>query len=80
MGGGEESPRGTNTLRVEELPQGDETSEVTLEGDRVPGADGSGRVGDGNSSVTQDAEGSTATCRGEEIESEMEPAAPLITL
>ena len=38
--GGVESPLGIDTPGVEELPQGDDTSGVTPEGDRVPGEDG----------------------------------------
>ena len=64
MGRGIKSPRGTNTPGVEELPHGDETSGVTLEGNGVPRADGQGRGGDGNSSATKDTEGSGNTSRG----------------
>ena len=35
--GGVESLRGTDTPGVEELPQGDKTSGVTLNGDGIPG-------------------------------------------
>ena len=52
VGGGVELPRGINTPRVEELPQGDETFKVTPEGDGVPGADGQGRGGDRKSPAT----------------------------
>ena len=43
VGGGVESPRGTNTPGVEELPWGNQTSGVTIEGDKVPGEDGQGQ-------------------------------------
>ena len=43
VGGGVELPRGTNTPGVEELPWGNQTSGVTLEGDKVPGEDGQGQ-------------------------------------
>ena len=72
--------RGTNTHGVEDLPRGGKTSGVTLEGNRVPGADGQGRGGDENYSATRDTEGSTKTCRREEMESDMELASPPITL
>ena len=40
--GGVESPQGTDTLIVEELPQGDETPRVTTTGKVVPREDGRG--------------------------------------
>ena len=49
VGRGIKSLRGTNTPGVEELPYGDETSGVTLEGNGVPRVDGQGQGGDGNS-------------------------------
>ena len=73
-------PRGTNNPRVEEFPLGDKTSGVTLKGDGVTGTDWQGQVGGGNSSATWDTKGITATCHGEEMEIEMEPVAPPITL
>ena len=76
VGGGVKFPRGTDTPRVEELPQGGKTSRVTSEGDRVPRVDGRGREGDGNSPATQDTEGSGNNSCGEEMESGQEPAAP----
>ena len=67
--------RGTNKPGVEELSRGDETSGVTLEGNRVTGTHGRGRVRDGNSSSTRDTKGNTSTRRREEMASGMEPAA-----
>ena len=52
VGGGVESPSGTNTPGVEELPRGDKSSGVTLEGNGVTGSDRQGRGGDGNSPST----------------------------
>ena len=69
-----ESPRGTNTPRVEELPRGGETSRVTLEGDGVPGADRQGRGGYRKSSATQDIKSTTNTRRGEYMVSVQGPA------
>ena len=69
-------PRGTVNILVEELPQGDETSGMTLEGSGVPGADRRGRGGDGKSPSTQDTKGSRNTSRKEEMASGKEPAAP----
>ena len=43
VGGGVDSPRGTKTTGVEELPRGDKTFRVTPEGDIVPGEDKQGR-------------------------------------
>ena len=71
--------RGTDAPGVEEFPREDETSGVTLEGNGVPGADVQGQGGDGNSFSAWDAKGTTATCRGEEMESKMNPGAPPIT-
>ena len=78
VGGGVESPRGTNTPRVEELPWGDENSGVTLEVDGVQGAEGQGRGWDGNPPATRDTKGSGDTSRGEEMASGQEPTAPQI--
>ena len=44
VGGVVESLRVTDTPVVEEFPRGDETSGVTLEGDRVTRADGQGEI------------------------------------
>ena len=76
MGWGVELPRGTDAPGVEYLLLGDKTSGVTLEGNIVPGADGWGWGGDGNSPATRDTDGSGNTIRGEEIASGQEPAAP----
>ena len=67
MGGGFESPRGTDNPVVEDLPQGDENDGGTLEGDRVPGGDRMGRVGDRNSPATRNTKGSTNTSGREEM-------------
>ena len=69
MGGGVESPRVTDNTRVEELPQGDKTSWVTLEGHGVPGTDGWGRGVEGNSQSTLDTKDISKFIRGEDIES-----------
>ena len=50
-------PRGIDTTRVEGLPRGEETSEVTPEGNGMPGADEQGWGGDENSLSTRDTEG-----------------------
>ena len=63
VGGGVELLRGTDTSVVEELPQGDETSGLNLKGNGVPGTDGRGRGGEGNSSATWVAEVTTLTSR-----------------
>ena len=42
VGGGVDSPKGTDTPGVEELPWGDETSGVSPEGDGVLGLDSRG--------------------------------------
>ena len=42
VGGGGESPQGTSTSGVAELPRGDETPRVTTAGDEVPGEEGWG--------------------------------------
>ena len=55
MGGGVELPQVIDTPGVEELPQGEETSGVTLEGGVVLGADERGQGVDKNSPDTQDA-------------------------
>ena len=52
VGGRVELPRGIYTPQVEELPWGDETSEVTPEGDGFPGEDRRGRGGERNSPTT----------------------------
>ena len=78
VGGGVESPRGTDNPGVEELPRGDKTSGVTPEGDVVPGADGRGQGGDGNSPATRDTEGRRNTRRGEEMEIDQDLSAPPI--
>ena len=78
VGGGVESPRGTDNPGVEELPRGDKTSGVTPEGNRVPGADGRGQGGDGNSPATRDTKGRSNTSRGEEMEIDQDLAAPPI--
>ena len=77
VGGKVESPRGTNTPGVEELPQGDETSRVTPKGNIVPEAEGQGQVGDINSPANRDTEGSGNNSCGEEMAGGQEPAAPL---
>ena len=69
-GGGVELPRGTKISRVEELPRGGGISGVN----RVPGTEGQGQGGDGNSPATQDNEGSSSTSRGEEMGSDQELA------
>ena len=76
MGGGFEFPRGTDTPGVEEFPRGVETSGGTLKGNRVPGADGWGKVGDGNSPAARDTEGTTATRHREYLAIGQEPEAP----
>ena len=68
----------TNTPGVEELPQRDETSGVTLKGDRVPGTDGWVRGGDRNSPTTRDTKGSVNNISGEEMTSGQDPEAPHI--
>ena len=78
VGGGVESPQGIDTPGMKEMPQGDETSRVTLKGDGVMGARRQGRGGNRNSPVTRDTKGTTATRRGEDITSEQEPVAPPI--
>ena len=55
VGGGVELPQVIDTPGVEELPQGEETSGVTLEGGVVLGADERGQGVDKNSPDTQDA-------------------------
>ena len=75
-GGGIKSSRVTNNPGVEELLRGGETSEVTLEGDRVPEMDGWGPGGDGNSPATRDTKGNTATSRGKKMSSGQEPVVP----
>ena len=42
VGGGGDSPQGTSTSGVAELPRGDETPRVTTAGDEVPGEEGWG--------------------------------------
>ena len=44
-GRGVKLPRGADTTRVEELPQGDKTSGVTVKGNGITGADGRRRGG-----------------------------------
>ena len=51
-------PRGIDTLGVEELPQGDETSGVTPKGNGVTGTERRGWGGDGNSPATHDTKAS----------------------
>ena len=68
VGGGVDSPRGTNIPRVEEFPWRDEIYGVNLKGDRVWGEDGQGRGGDTKSLATQDTKWSTITCRIEEMD------------
>ena len=75
--GGSSIPRVINTPGVEEIPWGDKTSGVTSEGDVVPGEDGRGQEGDGNSPTTRDTEASGDSGSGEEITSGMGKAAPL---
>ena len=74
--GGVESPLGIDTPGVEELPRGDETSGGTPEGDGVPGEDGWGLGGDGNSLNTQETEASGDSGRDKEITSGPWPAVP----
>ena len=66
--------RGTDTPRVEELPQGDENSRVTPKGNIIPVVEGQGQGGDGNSPATRDTKGSGNNSRGGEMESGQEPA------
>ena len=77
VGRGFESLRGTDTPGVEKFPWGEETSGVTLEGNRVPGTYGQGRGGNGNYSATRDTKEKPATRRREEMASGQEPAPPL---
>ena len=65
--GGVDSPRGTDTPVVEEFPRGCKTSVVTLEGNRMPGADRQGPGGDENFPATRDTKGSSNISRGEEM-------------
>ena len=74
MVGGVKSPRSINTPGVEELPRGDETAGVTPEGDGVPGEDGWGLGGDGNSLNTQETEASGDSGSDKEMTSRPGPA------
>ena len=76
VGFGIELPRGTNNPGVEELSWGDNTFRMTLEGNRVPGADLWGRGGDRHPSATQDTKDDTKNSRGEDMASRLEPAVP----
>ena len=70
-----ENPEG-GLQGVEELLRGGKTSRVNLEGDGVPGADGRGQGGDGNSPATRDTKGSSNTSRGEDMLSGQDLTAP----
>ena len=74
VGGGVQLPGGINTPGVEELPVGDENSGVTPKGDRVPGADGQERGGDGNLSATRDTEASGDSRSSDEMAIRLGPA------
>ena len=52
VGGGVESPQGTDTPGVADFPRGDETPGVTTAGEGVPGEDGRGQGGAKNPSTT----------------------------
>ena len=58
------------------MPRGGEISGVTPEGNRMPGADGQGWIGDRNSPATQDTEGSIKNSHREKMASGWEPAVP----
>ena len=73
--GGVESTKGIDTHEVGELPWGDKTSGVTLEGDGVPGTDGLGWGGDGKYPATHETKGTTVTRHGEDMSGGKEPAA-----
>ena len=78
QGVGFKSPRCTDTHGVEELPQELKKPGVTPEGNRVPGTDGQGLGGDGNSPATQDTEGIMNNSRRDKMVSGQETAAPQI--
>ena len=61
VGGGVELTRGTNTPGVEELPRGEETSGLTLEGDGVTGVERQEWGGERKPPATQDTEESSNT-------------------
>ena len=69
-------PRVTDAPRVEELPWGDETSGVTLEGYRMTGADRLGQGGDGNYPAIRYTKGRSNTIFREEMESNQETVPP----
>ena len=75
--GGVELPRGIYTPGVEGYPQGEKNSRVTIEGNRVPGADRRGRGADKNSLATRDTEGGVATRQAVAMASGQGPAAAL---
>ena len=68
------SPHGYMTIFT--WPQGNVTSGVTLEGNRVTGADRRGQGRDIKSPANRDNKGISNTRCGEETESEQETAAP----
>ena len=79
MGGEVESPRVVITPGVEELPREDGNSGVTLEGNGVPGVDGWGRGGVGNSPSTRETKGRNKTSHKGEMANGQDPEAPLST-
>ena len=67
-------------ILVSQVGTQDRKSVVSQPALHMTGTDWQGQVGGGNSSATWDTKGITATCHGEEMEIEMEPVAPPITL